>query len=269
MSLPRTIKSLIIAFASSLSIISSADAGLLLNGSFEIFSGGTPVGTPSQLADTPVGGYSTLSDWVVGSGNIGTFGLLMAPATASGAGSFSPRLGNSISFWGPDSGVLNGLTGSPDGGYFVALGTNALLGWPGDGMTQFLSGLTVGAQYDVAFAWAIAQPTSSTGESSAELQANFGSSASRTTATRTNPSTGFSNWQYETFSFTATSANEYLNLRATGSGNNAFVLVDGVTVTAAATSAAVPEPGTMGLLAAVSVSLIVTRLRRRKISTGI
>ncbi|HAV32219.1 MAG TPA: hypothetical protein DCX79_09475, partial [Planctomycetaceae bacterium] len=71
MSLPRTIKSLIIALASSLSIISSADAGLLLNGSFEIFSGGTPVGTPSQLADTPVGGYSTLSDWVVGSGNIG------------------------------------------------------------------------------------------------------------------------------------------------------------------------------------------------------
>jgi hypothetical protein len=166
-------KSTIIGFSAiSLSTlaISAQAANLVTNGSFNDFTGGslvnsnTPGTNPSQLGNTTtVGdrtGYSVLEGWTLvsrdqvaidneGNNNRLAYGFLMNPATddITTIGSRSPEFNNNFSLWGPSNSSNNGLIGSPDGGNYIALDGD--IRYRGGGISQTISGLTVGKQYYV------------------------------------------------------------------------------------------------------------------------
>jgi hypothetical protein len=104
----------------------------------------------------------------------------------------------------------------------------------------------------------------------------FGSS-SLSTSIAVVPSTGFGAWTPETFSFTATGASEVLRFQANGTPDDLgpFVLLDGIFVfatippTPPTPPAAVPEPGTVGLMACVVVGFGAFRLRRRVLAKAV
>lgn len=222
-------------------------ADFLVNGNFETYTGGHN-GAPSQLNDTGTGGYSKLAGWTVGPGGSGTYGFLMDPTTHDTTGSYSPRFSNSFSLWGPGNGSSNGLTGSPTGGLYIALDSDP--NYHGNGVSQTVSGLTVGQQYRVEFDWAAAQQSGFSGNTFDEVQVTFGG-VTQTTATINLTNHGFSGWRHETFDFTANSATDTLTFLANGGpgGLPPFVLLDGVSLNEP-TTASTPAPATaLGLLA--------------------
>jgi hypothetical protein len=180
-------RALLLSLLCSPCLFTSAQAGLLSNGNFELYTSSFTAGAPSQLADTATGGYTTLNDWLVGLGSSGTFGFLTNPSGDS-SGSCSPRFTTNYTFWGPAQGAFNGFTGSSTNDNFVALATEFSLA--GDGMTQYLSGLSVGTQYQVSFEWAAGQSTNHTGNTTLQLEVLFGSDQ-RLTPLINLPSQGF------------------------------------------------------------------------------
>jgi hypothetical protein len=241
----------------------SAKADFVFNGNFQTWTGGT-AGSPSQLADSGTGGYTALTNWVTGDGSA-LLAFLFAPGTADTTGDHDVRFNDTFNLWGPGAnggGVANGLTAaSPNGGNFVAL--DAAPAYRGVGISQNLTGLTVGAQYRVSFYWAAAQQHGFDGATTESVQVGFGGRPVQTTATFNNASHGFSGWMFQTFNFLAdATTNEKLSFLALGGpdGLPPFVLLDGVSVVA------VPEPGTVALtLGAMGMlwMLGVWRARRR------
>lgn len=136
-------------------------------------------------------------------------------------------------------------------------------------MTQYLSGLTVGTQYQVSFEWAAGQSTNHTGNTTVQLEVLFGSDQQLTPLINL-PSQGFASWQNETFVFTASSATSWLNFHGNSTpGTGGFAFIDNVNLVALSPGpAAVPEPATSGLLAVGLVGAFVARLRRRRIATA-
>ncbi len=231
-----------------------ARAGLV-NGSFEQFTGGYN-GLPSELSNSSTGGYTALTGWTVGSG---TYGFLMAPGTLDTTGSHSPTYNNTFSLWGSKNGGLVTLPAtSPDGGNFLAL--DAAAGYRGAGISQTLTGLTVGNKYAVTFNWASGQQYGYTGATTESMQVSFGANQVQSTSTVSNLDKGFTPWRQQTFVFTADGTSDVLNFLAVGtpSGLPPIVLLDGVGF------AAVPEPGSLAL---VGIGLLVTatvhRCRKR------
>jgi hypothetical protein len=247
--------------------MNSASANLVVNGGFELYSGGF-----SQLGDSGTGGYTSLTAWTAGPGTSGTtFGVQLSTGIDDGPGAYSPLLSTSIQLHGPSNGSNNGLTGSADGGAYVALAGGAT--WKGNGISQTLSGLTPGESYDVGFEWALAQRFGFSGTYSGSLDVFFGSS-NLSTSIAVVPSTGFGAWTPETFSFTAASSSEVLRFQANGTPDDLgpFVLLDGIFVIATTPPtppAAVPEPGTVGLMACVVVGFGAFRLRRRVLAKAV
>ncbi len=230
-------------------IPTQARAGLI-NGSFEQYTGGYNGGL-SQLANSGTGGYTAITGWTVGSG---TYGFLMAPGTVDTTGSYSPQFTNTFSLWGSNNGGLNTIPAtSPDGGDFLAL--DAAAGYRGTGISQILTGLTTGQQYSVSFDWASGQQHGFNGATTESLQVSLGSQT-QSTSIVSNVDRGFTNWQKQTFVFTADGASDTLNFLAVGtpSGLPPIVLLDGVNF------AAVPEPGSLAL---VGIGLVATAAVRR------
>lgn len=246
--------------------VDSAKANVVLNGGFELSTG---IG---QLSDSPAPGpgFKSVNNWSVGAyGPGGTFALLFGPGSADTTGSYSPSLGQAVVLSGPGNAVNNGFTGSPDGGNFVALGSGST--FRGTGISQTLTGLAAGSGYDVRFYWAVGNMTGLNNSGTASLKVQLGSSPSQSTSAVGTPGNGFNPWTYQTFNFTAASSTETLNFLAEGSwdGPGPLVLLDGVGVFASTPPAAVPEPGTVGLLACAIAGAGAFRLRRRALAKGI
>ena len=213
-------------------------ASLVVNGGFEA----TNLSASYEMTASNVTGWSTTG-----------YNFLYFPGTATTTGAYTPQFNQQIKLWGMNaSNASNSLpASSPDGGNFIAAdgayGTAPI--------TQTINGLSLGALYKVSFYWAGAQQTGYTGATTEQWKVSLGN-VTQSTAVVNNPSRGFSGWLSQSFTYTATSANEVLSFLAVGtpSGQPPFSLLDGVSVTA------VPEPASwimllMGLVAVGSVTL--------------
>lgn len=160
-----------------------------------------------------------------------------------------------LQLWGPHNGAANGLGASPVGGNFVAA-DGAFEIAP---LTQTVNGLVAGKQYDLSFYWAGAQQQSFNGATTEQWKVSFGNQT-KSTEVKQNANHGFTGWQKETFTFTATSSSEVLSFLAVGTpaGVPPFSLLDGVSMVAS-----VPEPQTWGMLG-LGLGLVGFAARRRK-----
>jgi hypothetical protein len=204
--------------------IAAQASNLVVNGGFESTTSG-----PGQLGfNTNATGWTTTG-----------YNFLFASGTADTTGS-NGVYGN-LQLWGPNNGSANGLpASSPDGGNFVAA-DGAFQVAP---IQQTINGLTPGDQYTVSFWWAGAQQSGFTGATTEQWMVSLGAQT-QSTAILSNLSHGFTGWQQQSFTYTATSASEVLSFLAVGTpaGVPPFSLLDGVTL-----NASTPEPGTLALL---------------------
>ena len=135
---------------------------------------------------------------------------------------------------------------SPNGGNFVALDGSADVG----PLSQQLSGLTIGNQYDLSFYWAAAQQKGYQASGLTELLKVSLGSQSISTAQISYAQYTFQDWRQVTMRFTADSVSPVLSFLSVGTpdGLPPFALLDGVSLEA------VPEPsaallGSLGVLA--------------------
>ena len=214
----------------------SASVNLVKNGGFEINGG------PGQ-----VNGPTTLAFWNAKPANKNYDFLFKPAAGASGTDADTTGVlaasGQTIKLWGPGDGSANGLTLSPDGGYFLAIDPVYHMNGP---LTQTISGLTKGFKYNLTFNFAGAQQKPYKGITTEGWDVTFGSST-QSTSTLTNPSKGFTGWNTAMMSFVAGAATQDLKFLATGGPKATlppFALLDGVSLT----RAGVPEPASWALM---------------------
>jgi len=162
----------------------------------------------------------------------------------------------------------NGLKLGPSGGDFLAL--DGALSEPGarhlrGGISQTISGLTAGHEYELQFNWAAAQQAHFTGGTTEQLVVSLGGEQMMTSVLDI-PQGGFDGWKHQDFTFTATSASEVLSFLAIGTpavgtttGGPPFVLLDG-----GMTLSQVPEPGTWSLLGIGFATVAGLAYRRTK-----
>jgi hypothetical protein len=206
---------------------------VLVNGNFE------SLGTPGQSALFGTGQSQQVTGWTTNGYN-----FVFTPGAADTTGAT-----NGLKLWGPGTGSANGLTGSPAGGNFLAL----------DGVyetspvSQTITGLTPGATETVSFYYAGAQQSGYTSSTTEGLIVSLGSQSDET-AILNNVAEGFTGWNEDSFTFTATSASETLSFLAVGtpSGVPPMTLLDGVTLSE---TAPVPEPGSLALLSTGLIGL--------------
>ncbi|WP_419813710.1 PEPxxWA-CTERM sorting domain-containing protein [Glacieibacterium sp.] len=222
---------------------SAAQAGvnLVQNGGFEMLTNG-----PGQFDNntSATGWTSNGYNFIFGAGTADTSGV-------------NGQYGN-LKLWGPGNGSNNGFASvSPVGGNYVGA-DGAFLVAP---IQQTINNLVVGAKYDVGFYWGGAQQFGYNGETTEQWKVSFGDQQIDT-AVLTNASHGFTGWQKENFTFTATNVSQVLSFLAVGTPNGEppFSLLDGVSVTAA-----VPEPATWAMMIlGMGAVGAASRLRRRQ-----
>jgi len=215
--------------------IAHAQYGLVTNGGFEELSNGT-----GQL------GYNTnATGWsVVAPPSSYTFAF--SPSTVTTTGS-PGQYGNL---------ALYGVTASQDGGNFIGMDGDFQVG----AISQTINGLTVGKSYTLSFDWAAAQQQGFSGATTEQWNVSLGG-VTQSTAVLNDASHGFSGWQNQTFTYTATSTSEVLSFIAAGTpaGVPPFALLDGVSLVAT------PEPASLGMMVAgfmgIGVFGLFSRLR--------
>jgi Protein of unknown function (DUF642)/PEP-CTERM motif len=222
----------------AIAVPAHADTVNVINPGFEMTTAGT-----GQLGfNTEVTGWTTAPV---------SFNIVYTPGTADTTGATS-QFGTNIQLWGPGNGSANGLGPSPNGGNYVAMdgGFN-----PGT-ISQTLNGLIVGDSVTVSFDYAGAQQSTRTGPTTEQLVVGLGGQT-QSTPILMNASEGFTGWQTDSFTFTATSTSEVLSFLAVGTpaGVPPFTLLDGISVTQT------PEPQSLVLFATglIGVSGLVRR----------
>jgi len=213
------------ALALSVLAFSAAAAEFVTNGSFETTTHGA-----GQL------GYNTnATGWSVPAPN-GSYTFLFTPGSADTTG-VTGQWGN-LGLWGPGNGSNNGLTStSPDGGNYIASDGDFQRG----AVSQNITGLVVGDHYSLSFWWAGVQQSTFNGPTTEGWNVSLGS-ATQSTGVVSLASHGFSGWQQETFTYTATSSSEMLSFLAYGTpgGQPPFSLLDGVSLTGPTTATPLP-----------------------------
>jgi opacity protein-like surface antigen len=243
------VKQLLVAAAALIAASTAAQAtDLVVNGSFETLTSGA-----GQL------GYNTdATGWTVPDGG---YTFVFAPGTADTTGSVGQY--GSLYLWGPNNGgdMSNMLpASSPDGGNYVAE-DGAFQVQP---IQQTITGLTPGQKYAVSFYWGGAQQFGFTGDTTEEFDVTLGAET-HSTPTLTNVSHGFTGWQKETFTYTATSGSEVLSFLANGtpSGEPPFSVLDGVSLNA------VPEPATWAMMLIGVAGMGAVARRRRSAALAV
>lgn len=169
------------------------------------------------------------------------------------------RYNEMMQLWGPknNGAAGNTLGASPAGGNYLAADGAYIT----RDITQTISGLTVGQQYNLTFYWAGAQQKGYDGATSEQWKVTFGNDAGdvRYTDVLQNAEHGFTGWHQETMTFTANKTSELLSFLAIGTptGEPPFSLLDGVSMQA------VPEPGSVALMG-LGLGLLTFAARRRK-----
>jgi hypothetical protein len=220
---------------------------LVLNGDFSQTSSG-----PGQFNTTT----TTLTNW-----SSSGYNFVFASGTADTTGSYTPTNSQYLKLWGPNDGSANGLpASSPYGGNFIGADGAYEVG----AITQTISGLTSGDFYTVGFYWAGAQQSGFTGPNTEQWQVSLGSST-KSTVVLNNVSEGFTGWQYQTFTYQATSSSEVLSFLAVGtpSGQPPFSLLADVSLVQT------PEPATVVFVAGGFAMLAGLGLRRRQAKTPV
>ena len=212
------------ALTLSLALVSNCAtaSNLISNGNFETLTNGS-----GQLGfNTNVVGWTPTGDYSIG------YSFVFTPGVADTIGA-TGRYSN-VAIWGNGNGAANGFDGTlPSGGNIVAINGDFL----NAGISQNVSGLTVGTNYLLTFEWAASQQAGYTGATSQYLAVDFGGTTVDTSVANI-ASKGFSGWIQESIQFTATAGTELLSIN--GIGNlpvPPFALLSDV-----ALNAAVPEP---------------------------
>ncbi len=228
--LPSTIKSAVLAAVSLSAFAISAHANTInvVNGSFEQTLTNQSAEFGSRYSSQQVTGWTSTG-----------YNFVFLPGTASTTGA-TGEYGN-VQLWGPGNGSANGLTSSPAGGNYLAM-DGAYAQGP---VSQTLSGLTVGAATTVQFYFAGAQQYGYTGPTTEQFAVSLGDQTIKTDVL-SDVSHGFTGWESESLTFTATNTSEVLSFLAIGTpgGEPPMSLLDGVSVT----DTAVPEPSSLALL---------------------
>lgn len=218
---------------------------LVKNGDFELTTGYGEINL-----------FATVTDW-----SSTGYNFIFAAGTAdtTGAPGFYGN-GAPLKLWGANNGGANALATSNNGGNFIA-SDGAFPGYGVPMIQQMITGLTVGASYEVNFEWAAAQQAGFYGDTTDYWRVNLGSNAANAQATGiySNTSRSSSNWMRETMRFTATNTSEVLSFLAVGTPNGLppFSLIDGVSMTE------VPEPSAW-LMLLTGLGLIASLARRRR-----
>jgi hypothetical protein len=170
-------------------------------------------------------------------------------ATTSGihggalSNSTSPLGYNTVSMWN--------VAAAPDSNSFLALDSDYEPG----AVSTTVSGLTVGATETVSFYMAGAQQNNYTGASTDMLAVTMSDVGGAQSVTKDTPvisvlSEGFTGWDTESVTFTATATSETLSFLASGTPSNnvpAFALLDDLSISQT-TRSATPEPSSLMLL---------------------
>jgi hypothetical protein len=216
----------------------SAKADLIQNGSFETTTHGTGKMGTSSGATTNATGWTTSGYNFIFSANGGD--------NNSG-----------LELWGPANGGAAGNTlgPSPDGGNYIGADGAYQVG----AITQTITGLVAGQQYNIGFYYAGAQQKGYSGITTEQWLVKLGNSAQQATSILTDSSHGFTGWNHAVFTFTADGSSDVLSFLASGTpdGEPPFSLLDGVTMTAA-----VPEPASMFLMGTGLAAIGLIRRRR-------
>nr|WP_198979952.1 PEP-CTERM sorting domain-containing protein [Herbaspirillum sp. ASV7] len=221
----------------------AAPVNLVTNGGFENITNG------AGKFNTSSGG---LAGTTVATGWTSTgYAFIFTPGSADTTGAGPGHL----KLWGPGDGSNNGLTGSPTGGNFLASDGVYQIG----AIQQIINGLVIGQSYQLSFDWAGAQQYGFTGPTTEGWQVSLGAQTFNT-PTISNVNHGFTGWRNQTFTFTATGVSEVLSFLATGSPNGLppFSLLDSVSLVA------VPEPGSVPMMAIGALALAAVVARRRR-----
>ena len=154
---------------------------------------------------------------------------------------------------------------SPVGGNFVeADGDPSFAGT----ISQSISGLTVGQEYDVTFWQAAGQQDGFTGPTTEQWKVGLGSEYHYSHQYQL-PQGGTGPWQFQSLEFTATATTEALSFLACGtpSGAPPISFLDGVSLQAV--PQAVPEPSSLALVAFGIIGLGLARSRRQAKSAAV
>ncbi len=232
-------------FGSGLQTQARAGA-LVLNGSFEQTSLSNPGGYLCN--DNGAGGCaSNVTDWTSTCAPAGPCGGHATPSSLLFAGTNGRA-------WNGGIGLAGTIANSPDGGNFVALDGDSTYR---SSIFQTIAGLTAGDTYQVSFFQAAAQQNGASQATTEQFAVSLGNTTGNS-ALMNDTQGGFVPWEKQTLSFVATSSQEVLNFLALGtpSGTPPVVLLDGVSI-------AVPEPGTIAMLGAGLLGLVIARKRMR------
>ena len=225
-------------------IASSAQAqltNLVTNGSFEI----TPLadGVSKKLGTNATG-------WTTNS-----YSFLVAP----GKGDVQMNNGGgdaTLKLWSTKNGGKDFVpASSPDGGRYIAADSAYQVG----PIKQTINDLTVGSQYTLSFYYAAGQQYHFNGPTYDSWKVSFGDQTQETPIINLG-NHEFADWRQASFTYTATSTSQVLSFLAAGGPNGLppFVLLDGVSITAA-----VPEPEEWAMML-VGVGLVGFQVRRKQ-----
>ena len=108
---------------------------------------------------------------------------------------------------------LYSIANSPDGGNFVAIDGDPLYTAP---LSQTISGLTVGHEYQLSFYQASGQQKGDSRATTEYWGVTFGGGVGQTSTVMDTPSQGSTRWTLQTMDFVATGASDALKFVAIG-----------------------------------------------------